>query len=41
MASLALNLGAEQRFKAINELHFDRRARRMGAPPKFVLSVVK
>lgn len=41
MVSLALNLGAEQRFKAINELHFDRRARRMEAPPKFALSVVK
>jgi serine/threonine-protein kinase HipA len=39
--SLALNLGGEKRFDAIDESHFDRLARRMEAPPKFVLDVVK
>ncbi len=38
---LALNLGGEKRFEAINETHFDRLARRMEAPPKFVLDVVR
>lgn len=41
MVSLTLDLGAGSHFKAINELHFDRLAWRMKAPPKFVLSVVK
>lgn len=39
--SLALNLGGEKRFESINEAHFDRIARRIEAPPKFVLDVVK
>ncbi len=39
--SLALNLGGEKRFEAINETHFDRLARRMEAPPKFILDVVR
>lgn len=39
--SLALNLGGEKRFESINEAHFDRLARRMEAPPKFVLETVK
>ncbi len=39
--SLALNLGGEKRFESINDAHFDRLARRMEAPPKFVLDVVK
>ena len=39
--SLALNLGGEKRFERINESHFDRLARRMEAPPKFVLDIVK
>ena len=39
--SLALNLGGEKRFERINEAHFDRLARRMEAPPKFVLDTVK
>ena len=39
--SLALNLGGEKRFEAINQTHFDRLARRMEAPPKFVLDVVR
>lgn len=39
--SLALNLGREKRFERINESHFDRLARRMEAPPKFVLDVVR
>jgi serine/threonine-protein kinase HipA len=39
--SLALNLGGEKRFESIDESHFDRLARRMEAPPKFVLDVVK
>jgi serine/threonine-protein kinase HipA len=39
--SLALNLGGEKRFESIDEAHFDRLARRMEAPPKFVLDVVK
>ena len=39
--SLALNLGGEKRFASIDESHFDRLARRMDAPPKFVLDVVK
>ena len=39
--SLALNLGGEKRFGSIDESHFDRLARRMDAPPKFVLDVVK
>jgi serine/threonine-protein kinase HipA len=38
---LALNLGGEKRFASIDEPHFDRLARRMEAPPKFVLDVVK
>ncbi len=38
--SLALNLGGEKRFESINEAHFDRLARRMEAPPKFVLDIV-
>ena len=39
--SLALNLGGEKRFASIDESHFDRLARRMDAPPKFVLDIVK
>jgi serine/threonine-protein kinase HipA len=39
--SLALNLGGEKRFERINEAHFDRLARRMETPPKFVLDTVK
>ena len=39
--SLALNLGGEKRFESINEAHFDRLARRMEAPPKFVLDIVR
>ena len=39
--SLALNLGGEKRFEAIDESHFDRLARRMEATPKFVLETVK
>ena len=39
--NLALNLGGEKRFESINESHFDRPARRMEAPPKFVLDIVK
>ncbi len=39
--SLALNLGGEKRFASIDESHFDRLARRMEAPPKFVLDIVK
>jgi hypothetical protein len=34
-------LGGERRFESINEAHFDRLARRMDAPPKFVLDIVK
>ena len=39
--SLALNLGGEKRFESIDEAQFDRLARRMEAPPKFVLDVVR
>jgi serine/threonine-protein kinase HipA len=39
--NLALNLGGEKRFESLNEAHFDRLARRMEAPPKFVLDIVK
>jgi len=39
--SLALNLGGEKRFQSINELHFNRIARRIGAPIRFVLDIVK
>ncbi|MBE0621883.1 MAG: HipA domain-containing protein [Burkholderiales bacterium] len=39
--SLALNLGGEKRFESIDESHFDRLARRMEAPPKFVLNIVR
>src|SRR3990172_3720670 len=39
--SLALNMGGEKRFESIDESHFDRLARRMEAPPKFVLDTVK
>jgi serine/threonine-protein kinase HipA len=39
--SLALNLGGEKRFESIDEAHFDRLARRMEVPPKFVLDTVK
>ena len=39
--SLALNLGGEKRFEVIAEAHFERLARRMDAPPKFVLETVK
>jgi hypothetical protein len=39
--SLALNLGGEKRFQSISELHFDRIARRIGAPIRFVLDIVK
>lgn len=38
---LALNLGGEKRFAAIDRTHFDRLARRIDAPPKFVLDVVE
>ena len=38
---LALNLGGEKHFESIDESHFDRLARRMEAPPKFVLDIVK
>ena len=38
---LALNLGGEKRFESIDESHFDRIARRIEAPPKFVLDIVK
>ena len=38
---LALNLAGEKRFDAIDESHFDRLARRMEAPPKFVLGIVR
>ena len=38
---LALNLGGEKHFASIDESHFDRIARRMEAPPKFVLCIVK
>jgi len=39
--SLALNMGGEKHFEFVNEAHFDRLARRMEAPPKFVLDTVK
>ena len=39
--SLALNLGGGKRFESIDESHFDRLARRMEAPSKFVLDIVK
>src|SRR4029077_5068064 len=39
--SLALNLGGEKRFESIDESHFNRIAQRIGAPPKFVLDIVK
>lgn len=39
--SLALNLGGEKNFEAITEAHFERLARRMEAPPKFVLDTIK
>ena len=39
--SLALNLAGEKRFESIDEAHFDRLARRMDAPSKFVLDIVK
>jgi serine/threonine-protein kinase HipA len=39
--SLALNLAGEKRFESIDESHFERLARRMEAPPKFVLDTVK
>jgi hypothetical protein len=39
--SLALNLGGEKRFQSISELHFNRIARRIGAPVRFVLDIVK
>lgn len=39
--SLALNLGGERRFESIDESHFKRIARRIDAPPKFVLDIVK
>jgi serine/threonine-protein kinase HipA len=38
--SLALNLAGEKRFESIDESHFERLARRMEAPPKFVLDTV-
>ena len=38
---LALNLAGEKRFASINELHFERIAQRMEAPPKLVLDIVK
>ena len=39
--SLALNLGGERRFESIDESHFKRIARRIDAPPTFVLDIVK
>ncbi|MEO8442360.1 MAG: HipA domain-containing protein, partial [Betaproteobacteria bacterium] len=39
--SLALNLGGEKGFASIDESHFERIAKRMEAPPKFVLDTVK
>ena len=39
--TLALKLAGERRFASIDETHFDRLARRMEAPPKFVLNTVK
>ena len=39
--SLALNLGGEKRFESINESHFERIAKKMEAPTKFVLDAVK
>jgi len=39
--SLALNLGGEKRFESIDESHFERLARRMDAPTRFVLDLVK
>lgn len=39
--TLALNLGREKRFASIDRIHFDRLARRIDAPPKFVLDVVE
>lgn len=39
--SLALNLAGEKRFAAFDESHFERLARRMEAPPKYVLNIVK
>lgn len=39
--SLALNLGGAKQFTAIDETHFDRLARRINAPPKYVLEVVR
>ena len=39
--TLALNLGGEKRFQSIGELHFERIARRIGAPIRFVLDIVK
>ena len=38
--SLALTPDGEKRFEAIDETHFDRLARRMEGPPKFVLGIV-
>ena len=38
---LALNLAREKRFEAIDESHFNLLARRMEAPPKFVLEIVR
>jgi len=38
---LALNLGGEKRFESINESHFERIAKKMEAPTKFVLDAVK
>lgn len=38
---LALNLGREKRFASIDRTHFDRLARRIEAPPKFVLDTVE
>ena len=39
--SLALNMGGERHFTSIDESHFERIARRIDAPPKFVLDIVK
>jgi serine/threonine-protein kinase HipA len=39
--SLALNLGGEKRLQSIDESHFNQMARRMEAPQKFVLDIVK
>lgn len=39
--TLALNLAGEKRFASIDEAHFDRLARRMETPAKFVLETVK